>query len=111
MRVSPGWPAVAGHDSWLRANGSRLDRKARAAAAGRSRVRIVDSEGCADHLLDEVDLGPFQEVERNRVDQNLGIVAGNQNVVLGARFVDAEIILKTGTPAAGYRNAQHGRPR
>ena len=48
------------------------NREAGAAAAGSGGLRIVDAERGADQVVDEVDLGAGQIVERDRVDQDAG---------------------------------------
>ena len=52
-----------------------LERKTRAATAGRGRLRIVDLEQLPDQIVDKVDLRPRHVVHRDRIDQHHGTVA------------------------------------
>ena len=51
---------------------------------------------------------PGQEIQRHRIDQDLGAVLLQHQVVVQPGFVQGEIILKAGTAAAGHRQPQHG---
>src|SRR5258706_15602316 len=57
--------------------GGDLNRKTRPAAAGGRRVRILDSERGADHLVGKIDLGPFEKTKRHRIDKHCRAVARN----------------------------------
>src|SRR6185369_8783917 len=59
-----------------------LEGEARAAAAGGGGLRIVDPEGGADEVVDEVDLGAGHVVERHRIDQNGGAAALDHDVIV-----------------------------
>src|SRR5205823_5899049 len=85
-----------------------LDRKARAAAAGGRRVGVLYLESGADHLIGEIDLGALQETKRYGIDEHLGAIASDHQIVLAAGIVEAEIILESRAAAARYSHAQHG---
>ena len=82
-----------------------LQRKARAAAAGGLGLRIVDLERGADQVVDEVDLGAGQVLQRHRIDQHGDAVAGDDDVVVGLVAVDVELVLEAGAAAAHARSA------
>src|SRR6185437_9697028 len=73
----------------------------------RLRVGIVDLERRADQIVGEVDLGTLEEVEADVIDENGGAVALDHEVVVQACVVDGEIVLESGTAAAGHRQPQH----
>ena len=83
-----------------------LDRKADPAAAGGDRVRVLDLERLAHQVVDEVELGPLQHLERDRVDDHGRPVAGGDEIVVRAGFVDVERILEARAAAALDRNPQ-----
>src|SRR5260221_3756836 len=84
------------------------DREGVAAAAGRGGVRVLDLEGGAHHVLDEIDLGAVEEVERGVVDDDLHAVALEHDIAVLARVVEAEAVLEAGAAAAGHGDAQEG---
>ncbi len=57
-------------------------------------------------VVDEIEFGALQHLQRDGVDHNGGAVAGGDEIVLGALFVDVERILKARTAAAFDRYAQ-----
>ncbi len=67
----------------------------------------MDLEGGADQVVDEVEFGAFEEIERHRVDQHDGPVTFDHKVVVHAGVVEGEIVLETRATAAGHRQAQH----
>src|ERR687885_394073 len=85
-----------------------LNRKRIAAAAGRGGVRVADLERGAHQILDEVDLGAVQEVERHIVDDDRDPAALEYVVVRVLRIVEAKPVLKPGTAAARHCDAQKG---
>src|SRR5579883_355070 len=84
------------------------DREGIAAAAGRGGVRIAHLEGGAHHVLDEVDLGAPDELQRYRIDDELDAVALEDDVVVEARLVEGEAVLKAGAAAARDGEPQKG---
>src|SRR5215469_3969247 len=87
--------------------GLRSDRETRAAAAGRRRVRIVDPESGADQVVNKVQFRTFQEVERHGINEHGSAVPLDDDVVVGARVVECETVLKPRAPAASDRDPQH----
>src|SRR5437763_6717628 len=88
--------------------GLDLNRKRVAAAAGGGGVRVLDLERGAHQILDEVDLGAVQEIERHVIDDDLNPVALEDEIIGVSLLVEGESVLKTGTAAARDRNAQEG---
>src|SRR5262249_33413889 len=82
------------------------DRERVAAAAGRGGVRVLDLERGAHHVLDEVDLGAGEEVERDLVNDDLDAVAREDDIALLPRVVEAEAVLEAGAAAARDGDAQ-----
>src|SRR5579871_4452353 len=82
------------------------DREAGAAAAARGGVRVLDLEGLADQVIDEVDLGPADIGKGDRIDQNRGAVALDDEIVLRTRLVEVEAILEPRAAAAGDADAK-----
>src|SRR5690606_25966240 len=76
--------------------GRRSDGERRAAAAGRLRVRIADDELRAGQRLGIVDLGAFEILQAERIDQQDDAVAIHGQVVLRTRFVEGEAVLEAG---------------
>ena len=72
-----------------------LKRKARAAAAGRLGLRIVDLERGADQVLDEIDLGACEVLQRHRIDQHGDAVADDGLIVVGLGVFDVELVIET----------------
>src|SRR3982750_62530 len=68
------------------------DRKARAAAAGRDCVRVLDLETLADQIVDIIDLRSAHEFEAERVDQDRRIVPGEHQIIIGCTLMD-ELVL------------------
>src|SRR5215471_16967688 len=64
-----------------------------AAAAGSSGVGIAHLERSADQVLDIVDLGALEQVERYRVDQHGHPVAAEGQIILLPRVVEGEVVL------------------
>src|SRR4051794_32002657 len=91
----------------MTAEGSYLKRKARPAATGGLGLRIVDLERGADQVVDEVDLGAGQILQRDRIDQHRHPVADDGDVVLGLVALDVELVLKARAAAAQYAEPQH----
>jgi len=58
------------------------DREGVAAAAGRGGVRVLDLEGGAHHVLDEIDLGAVEKVERGVVDDDLHPIALKDDIAI-----------------------------
>src|SRR5258708_8586184 len=92
----------------IRRLGRSGDREGVAAAAGRGGVRVLDLEGGAHHVLDEIDLGAVKEIERGIVDDDLHPVALEDDVAVLARVVEGKAVLEAGAAAARYRHAQEG---
>src|SRR5213078_1190973 len=67
-----------------------LDRKGIAAAAGGGGVRVLDLEGGAHQILDEIDLGPVQQVERHVVDDDRDPAMFEHDVVWAGLLVKAQ---------------------
>ena len=88
-----------------------LQREAGAAAAGGGGLRVLHLERGADQVVDEVDLGTGHVVDRDRIDQHDGAVAGDDEVVVRARALHVEFVLKARAAAAFDADAQHGAGR
>ena len=82
------------------------DRKARAAAAGRLHIRIVDLEGLPDQVVDEVDPRAAQEIQRHRIDEHHRAFLLDHQVFRLALLGDIESVLETGAAAAIDRDAE-----
>ncbi len=67
----------------------------------RVEVRDLPGDG-ADEVLDKVDLGAIQQVERRIVDHHLDAVALEQVVVHLRIAVEGEAVLESGAAATGY---------
>src|SRR5262245_20337561 len=91
----------------LRPSLRRSDRKAGAAAARCGGIGIVDAKRGADQIVDKVEFRSREERLGCRVDQNHRIVALDDEVVIGPRVVDIELVLKARATAALDRNPQH----
>ena len=74
---STGSPACAGMTAF------ELQREAGAAAAGGGGLRVLHLERGADQVVDEVDLRAGHVIDRDRIDQHHGAVAGDDEVVVG----------------------------
>src|SRR3569833_3525258 len=72
------------------------DGEAGAAAAGGGRVGIVDAEGGAHQVVDEIDLRASQERHRSRIAQHHGRVALDHQVVLGLGALNVELVKEAG---------------
>ncbi len=92
---------------FIRLGRVRLNRKARPAAAGRLGLGVVHTERGADEIVDEIDLGAREVVERDLVDQHGGAVAGDDGVVISLRVLHVEPVLETGAAAALDAHPQH----
>src|SRR5262245_57533104 len=77
-----------------------------AAAAGRDRVRILDLEGLAHQIVDEIDDGATQIDERQLVDQDGGAVLLDGDIVVVALADEIEFIGEARAAAALDGNAQ-----
>ena len=75
-------------------------------------MRVLDLEGLADQVVDEVDLRAAHIVERHGVDQHLGAVAGKHDVVRRGRLLNQVVaILEAGAAAAFDADAERGSGR
>src|SRR5713101_6364407 len=83
-----------------------LDRKRIAAAAGRGRVRVADLERGTHQILDEIDLGAVQQIERGIVDNDRDAAPLEPEIIRVALIVKAQPVLKSGAAAARHRDAQ-----
>src|SRR6478736_9057963 len=83
-----------------------LDREAGSAAAARDGVGILDLEGLAKEVVDEVNLRSRHVDEGEAVDQHLGIVLLDDGVVCLYAIGEIEFIGKARTAAAFDRHAQ-----
>src|SRR5205823_9619601 len=93
--LSPRASPLAVPWGWLRRSGCRdSDRERIAAAAGRSRVRVLDLERGAHQILDKIYLGAVQEVERDVVDNDRDVVAREDEIVRVSLVVKAQPVLK-----------------
>src|ERR1700684_362728 len=71
-----------------------LKGEARAAAAGRGGLRIVDLERRADQIVDEVDLAAGHVIERDWIDQHRGAALLDDDVVVSSVTFSIEFVLK-----------------
>lgn len=86
---------------------SRLDRKGGSAAAGGSRVRINDLEGCTDQIFHEIDLRAAQEFKRSIINDH-GNAITLEALIIGIHgVVERETILKAGATTTGHRDPHH----
>src|SRR5690606_24529371 len=69
-------------------------------------IRVLDLERCTDQVVDEVDLSPGHVHDRHRVDQHLGTVALDDQVIRLALGNEVEFVLKPGAAAAFHAHAQ-----
>src|SRR5204862_170277 len=69
-------------------------RKARAAAAGRRRVRVLDHELGALQVVLVVDLGPGEVLQAHRIDEQRDAVLGHRRVVVVDDLVEGEAVLE-----------------
>src|SRR5580704_1567949 len=84
------------------------DREGVAAAARRGGVRVTDLERGAHQILDEIDLGAIQQIERNVVDDD-GDPVALEHPIVGVRLViEAQSVLEARAAAARDRDAQIG---
>src|SRR5208282_5665834 len=81
-------------------SGSCLKREAGAAAAGGSRLWIVDLERRSDQVIDEVDLGTGHVVERDGIDQHGGAGPLDHDVIVRLGALGVEFVLEPGAAAA-----------
>src|SRR5690349_17928120 len=88
-----------------------LEREARAAAAGGRGIRVLDLEGGADQVVDEVDLGACEVFERHGVDQDLRAAFRDDGVVACLCIDEVELVLKAGAAAALDGDAKKGACR
>src|SRR5271154_6160092 len=86
---------------------NELEREAGAATARGGGLRIVDLEGRADQIVDEIDFGARHVIERNRIDQDGGAALFDHDVVVGAAALGVEFVLKARAAAAFDADAQH----
>jgi hypothetical protein len=84
----------------------RLDGEARSAATGCGRGRIVDFEHPAHQIVNEVDLGTAQQIERDRIDRNRRAGALDHEIIAGFCRRKAVGIGKPRAAAAVDANAQ-----
>src|SRR5208282_6456765 len=92
-------------------SGSCLKREAGAAAAGGSRLWIVDLERRSDQVIDEVDLSAGHVVERDGIDQHGGAGPLDHDVIVRLGALGVEFVLEPGAAAARDADAQHGAGR
>src|SRR6185312_9125136 len=87
------------------------DGKARAAAARRHDIRILDLKGLPDQVVGIVDFGSAHEFEAERIDQDGRAVLGEHEIVRRRRLLhQVVLVLETRAAASRNGNAQH-RPR
>ena len=86
--------------------GCASDCEADAAAAGGDRVGVLDLESLTHQVIDEIEFGAAQHLQRDRVDDNAHAVAADNEVVIGPLGVDVEGVLEARAAAALDRNAQ-----
>src|ERR1700733_480779 len=84
----------------MRTSRSALKREAGAATAGRGGLWVVDLEGRANEIVDEIDFGAGHVIERNRVDQHHHAAAFDDDVVVGFAALGVEFVLVTRSSAA-----------
>src|SRR3546814_17380911 len=111
MRISDWSSDVCSSDlAGDQGRGSRSDREGGAAAAGRGVVGVLDMEGGAGEVLDEVDLGAGQQAELGLVDHGGDAVSLEGAVVRVHRVIEGAEVLTSGAAAAGDVAAtQHKR--
>ena len=68
---------------------------------------LMHAERGSDQIVDEIDLRSCQERRRRGIDQNDGLVALDDQIVVGFGMVDIELVLKAGAAAAFHGDAQH----
>src|SRR6218665_2027400 len=90
----------------LRAAVRRSCRKARTAAAGGGRVRVLDDELRALQVFLVVDLGADQVLVAHRIDQQRDTVLGHRSVVFVGDLIEGETVLKARAAAALHEHAQ-----
>src|SRR5688572_23407638 len=88
-----------------------LDREAGAAAARGGDVRVVQLELGADQIVDEIELGPLQESERDRIDHHARAVALDKKIAGCALRHQVETVLETRTAAPLDAHAKQRRRR
>ena len=86
-----------------------LGLEARAAAAGRDGVGVVDREALAHEAVDEVDLGAAQVRQAEAIDDDLDAVLVDDLVARLGLAVEAERVLQTRASAALHRDPQRER--
>src|SRR4051812_19594463 len=83
-----------------------LNGEAGAAAAGGDGVRVLDLEGLAHQVVDEVDHRAAHIDQRQIVDQDRGAILLDGDIVVVARVDQIELVGKAGAAAAFDGNAQ-----
>ena len=83
--------------------------EARAAAAGRDRIRIVDRETLTHEAVDEVDLGAAQVRQAEAIDDDLDAVLIDDLVSRLGLAVEAERVLQARATAALHRHPKRER--
>jgi len=89
---------------------SDRDREGIAAAAGRGGVRVFDLERGAHQILDEIDFGAVEQVERHIVDDDRDTVALEDEIVRVSLIVKAQPVLKPGAAAADTAMRRNASP-
>src|SRR5437868_14236722 len=90
---------------------SKSEREACSAAAGCRGLRVVDAEGRADQVVDEIDLGTGQVAHRDLIDQHGRALAPDDDIVVRLGAVDVEPVLEAGAAAALRAHAEHAAGR
>src|SRR5580698_796052 len=105
------WPILWG---WWLCSGSmfirwpyRSDGETCSTAAGRAGVGIVDLEGRADQVVDIVEFGALQKIQRHRINQYYSAVAFDHEIVVVALVIQRKIILESRAAAPGHLQPQH----
>jgi|SRR5262245_55410979 len=87
------------------------DGKARAAAARGGRIGIVDFEGGANEIVDKVDLGAGEILQRNGVNQYARTCTLDHEIVRFGGGNEVKLVGEAGTAAALHAHAQEGGTR
>src|SRR5579859_5263900 len=98
MAAASGTAAAAG------SFGAILRGERAAAAAGAGRVRVVDLEAAAHHVLHIVHGGAVNVVDAHRVHDHLDSMAVEDNVFLLHAVIDGHAVVEPGASAARHED-------